>query len=256
MTDVERHPLRASRKVENRSTMPKSSIVQTTPVMPRKAPAVKLSNVALEAELAEAKDLCEQLLHGPRDADTKKHGGLGAPTLIEMLRTSSGPDGWGNHSPGTDAPERPPRRVLDDDGEIIQPDPDAASDGLVSDPTMNAALAAAEGRAADGDRRLVVELVQEVHAAVRALRSATNRLYQAQPDDAKHGAGEPRCRSCARAGTFEHVYDKAQASALCRWCYDWWLAHDGALPPVKLLKERIKGTRITTAVLKKLGIPA
>jgi hypothetical protein len=54
------------------------------------------------------------------------------------------------------------------------------------------------------------------------------------------------CTSCKRdGGAWEPVYDKAESSELCRWCYDYRATY-GQRPPVELVRMHRQGRRIST----------
>lgn len=204
---------------------------------------------ALEAILTELRDLADVLRRGPRDPETKKHG-LSALQLVDRARTAPHVvDGWSDHSPGADSPDKPPRDVVDQAGNLIDRTDDTA--GFTTS-TERAAIVALNRQQVDPDRLAVRQLADHARVALHELQAAVNLLYKRQPATAPVDAGEPCCKSCARLGKFEPVYDKALSSELCRWCYDFWLAQK-CQPNLAILEKRHAGGRITTADLRAAG---
>ena len=120
--------------------------------------------------------------------------------------------------------------------------PGAHGAGVHTDPTARAALRRVErGNASETAtlRRLVDQLDAIEHGLTRAHLLATTKRVEALEDT-------PRCRSCARVGEIEDVF----AKHLCRWCYEFDLAH-GELPHVQLLRvhHQPRG-RVTTALVE------
>lgn len=230
-----------------------SSTVSTTPVLPRRGGiSGPVDRRLLEANLDEASRLTEILQRGPIDPDTDKHGGMNALQLVDRTKTTTTPDGWGDHSAGFDAPDKT-RRVIDKNGDPIEPDPEPASP--VSDPTGGAALAAMNARA-DKDRTAASQLERDVKLAVELLRDAVRALYDVQPAGRPApGSFDAACTSHARLHRFEPADPKVPGSGLCRWCYDWRRIH-GKVPALPILEARVAGRYITKAMMKKHKLSA
>lgn len=59
------------------------------------------------------------------------------------------------------------------------------------------------------------------------------------------------CRSCARLGTWEPTAE-GRYKMYCRWCGEWFAAHDSQ-PPEHILAKHHRGERITSRDLERIN---
>lgn len=99
-------------------------------------------------------------------------------------------------------------------------------------------------------------LDRETHRITTLLKIlAAKHPPRAQPTPAN--AGDGWCRSCHRnGGHLEPVTLKTDGTRrygdLCRFCGEWAAAHDGAHPPLPILRARHDGRRITQALVDRV----
>jgi hypothetical protein len=105
----------------------------------------------------------------------------------------------------------------------------------------------------------VRDVIRELQTARKALNRAADIVVRETPPSAR--PVEPGCRSCAQLTQTEGPNKgkpvwapiwrgkSAEDSGLCRWCYEWWLAHNHELPPVELVELNLRGVRITSKVI-------
>lgn len=126
-------------------------------------------------------------------------------------------------------------------------DPVFSHSGDVTDRTFEAVRQRLEGKndATKALQRFLGALVE----ARRQLSIAESQAMQAFPPLKVEGEPDEKwCRSCQRIDVFSPAY----RGQLCRFCYDWTLAHNDVFPPATLVKCRADGRRITTKLVAEL----
>lgn len=124
----------------------------------------------------------------------------------------------------------------------------AAGRGTHPDPVMQMATVGDPGSPHD----LFEALLAELEGAKRRTDMAVTRLRDARPvPQPKAGPRGPRgCRSCARLPkNWTPLYEKREKDDLCRKCWEWWKAHDEALPPLGVIEAWRDGRRLTNKII-------